>query len=196
MRQALVLSHADKHLITSLANVLLMMYGRSSRLEHLQEAKQLAEEMRQREAGLDCAVLSTMETHLNETGSSLPDIDTWLKLHCRITTLTPTTHVDCPERLMTFETAMRERGSSARDRIEALKEAERLTSLGFGVSSRLKVLNELVRQCRTIGTEDASQEALPSSRVKNYHTHSTTLMISPEPLVSTPQPSPSMLPPS
>ncbi|ETW76996.1 hypothetical protein HETIRDRAFT_441654 [Heterobasidion irregulare TC 32-1] len=152
--------------------------------------------MRQREAGLDCAVLSTMETHLNETGSSLPDIDTWLKLHCRITTLAPTTHVDCPERLMTLETAMRERGSSARDRIEALKEAERLTSLGFGVSSRLKVLNELVRQCRTIGTEDASQEALPSSRVKNNHTHLTTLMISPTPLVSTPHPSPSMLPPS
>ena len=100
-----------------------------------------------------------METHLNETGSFLPDIDTWLKLHCRITTLAPTTHVDCPERLMTLETAMRERGSSARDRIEVLKEAERLTSLGFGVSSRLKVLNELVRQCRTIGTEDASQEA-------------------------------------
>ena len=158
MRQALVLSHADKHLITSLANVLSMLYDCSSRQEHLQEAQQLAEEMRQRKTGLDCAVLSTMEKHLNETGS-LPDIDTWLKLHCRITTLAPTTHVDCPERLMTLETAMREQGSSARDRIEVLKEAERLTSLGFGVSSRLKVLNELVCQCRTIGTEDASQEA-------------------------------------
>ena len=39
MRQALALSHADKHIITSLANVLLMMYDRSLRPEHLQEAK-------------------------------------------------------------------------------------------------------------------------------------------------------------
>ncbi|ETW82523.1 hypothetical protein HETIRDRAFT_165318 [Heterobasidion irregulare TC 32-1] len=45
------------------------LYDRSSRPEHLQEAKQLAEEMRQREVRLNCAVLSTTETRLNETSS-------------------------------------------------------------------------------------------------------------------------------
>ncbi|TFY62604.1 hypothetical protein EVG20_g6643 [Dentipellis fragilis] len=158
-RQALVLTPGDPTLMDALVDFLGVLYDRSSQLAHLQEMVYLREEINQRKEGADCAVLSGMETQLDEKTRLSPDISSWLRLHRRMCELAPRTHAGCPERLVALADSMERRKFGEDQCMAVLKEAERLTSAGTGVSSRLKVLNALVGLCKYRRNEKFQKQA-------------------------------------
>ncbi|KAA1470045.1 hypothetical protein DENSPDRAFT_668827 [Dentipellis sp. KUC8613] len=147
-RQALVLTPGDPTLVSALVDFLGVLYDRSSQPAHLQEMVWLREEINQRKEGVDCAVLSGMETHLEEKTRLSSNVSTWLRLHRRMCELAPRSHAGCPERLVALAEAMEKRKLGEDLCMVVLKEADRLTSAGTGASSRLKVLNALVGLCK------------------------------------------------